>query len=110
LTFLHTDGNRHVRLTVTVQNTTTAPLRISRDLFHAFIGEQEGSRSDASELTTFPEGLVVAPGASATGTVGYWWGGDPSPNPTQVRFAFGPLVSLQADAPAPVAAGPSVLP
>jgi len=109
LTFVHTDGNRHYRVNLQVQNTTSAPLRVWRDHFHAQVGEVEGNHANQTELTTWNDPTVIAPGASATATLGFWFSGDPAPNPTALRVVFGSLSSPQADLQAPVAAGASVI-
>jgi len=109
LTFVHSDGNRHFRVALTVQNTTTAPLRIYRNHFNARLGETEMGIAGQTVLTSWEEPTLIAPGASATGTIGFWTGGDPSPNPTQLRVLFGPETSPQADINVPVAAGPDPL-
>jgi hypothetical protein len=109
LTFVHTDGNRHFRVTLRVQNTTSAPLRVYRDHFRARVGETDAYIASQPELTTWTDPTVIAPGAAVTGTLGFYVSGDPAPNPAQLRVLFGPATSPQADINAPVAAGPSVI-
>lgn len=110
LTFVHSDGNRHFRVSVTVRNTTTVPLRVYREHFTLKLGETEAGHAGQEELTTWAQPTVIAPGASATGALGYYMNGDPAPNPPSVRLLFGPTSSPQADLTVPVAAGPSPLP
>lgn len=110
LTFVHSDGNRHFRVNLQVRNTTTAPLRVYRDHFHALVGATEAGHASQSELTTWADPVVIAPGAVAVGSMGFWLNGDPSPNPTTLRVSFGPTVSPQAAIDAPVAPGPSPIP
>ncbi len=105
LTFVHSDGNRAVRFTVSVTNTTGAPLRIPLDYFQAKIGDRGGSRW--GDLITLAEPIELAAGATATGTIGYYWGGDASGAPATIAFSFGPPNSPQFNASAAVAEGPS---
>ncbi|MFO0624700.1 MAG: hypothetical protein U0325_03720 [Polyangiales bacterium] len=109
LTFVHNDGNRHFRVNLQVRNTTTAPLLIHREMFHATVGTTEAGLASQPELTTWADPATVAPGASVTGSLGFWLSGDPAPNPTSLHITFGPTVSPQATLDAPVTAGPSPL-
>jgi hypothetical protein len=109
LTFVHTDGNRHFRVNLQLRNTTTAPLLIHRELFHATVGTTEASLASQAELMTWGDPATLAPGATASGSLGFWVTGDPAPNPTALRVSFGPSVSPQATIEAPVSPGPSPL-
>lgn len=107
LTFVHTDGNRHFRVNLQLRNTTSVPLLIHREMFHATVGATEASIASQAELTTWGDPAMLAPGTSLSGSLGFWVTGDPAPNPSTLHVSFGPSVSPQATVDARVSAGPS---
>jgi hypothetical protein len=107
LTFVHTDGDRSVRLSITIANNTGAALRVPLSYLHAKIGETEGSHW--SPLTTFADPIEVPAGGTASGTAGWYWSGDPGVPPA-VNFTFGPLNSPQVNSQVTVAPGADPVP
>jgi hypothetical protein len=107
LTFIHTDGDRSVRIAVSITNNTGAPLSIPFGYFHAQVDGEDGTQW--GPLTTLEDPINLAPGATASGTFGWYWSGAHG-NPTAINFRFGPANSPQINSQIAVATGPSPIP
>ena len=104
LTFVHTDGDRAARVSFSLVNNTGAALSIPQGYFHASLDGTDGTTWGT--LTSIEDPLVVAAGATASGTVGWYWSGAHG-TPTTITFKFGPPNSPQVSIPVTLAAGPT---
>ncbi|MFO0630249.1 MAG: serine/threonine-protein kinase [Polyangiales bacterium] len=109
LSFVHTDGNRHARVPVAVENPTDAPLRVFPAHFALRLGAATSNLASQPELTTWGDPAVLPARGTVEGTVGFWFQGDPAPGASAATLVFGPAMSPQAQVPVTLAAGASPL-